>query len=625
MCIRDRCLVRRDGNGAGIANSARMQVRFRSSGEDDEVAFEIQYALAGSGSWGAALRVERPADIAQDISRTVEDLAVGTSYDFRVRSLYPEDDVSGWVTLASQSTLAGTLTAPGVPIGPRVLTELVDGADLDWCSPASGSAPTRYQAQVRELGTTLWEPAVELNNNQVPSGSISGLDQNTTYECQIRGAIHSFGNQGNVAGPWSGTFRFTTSVGQQIDPPAEFYGCEVASTGDNRSEVLMKWAPPASLPSLNQYQYRDRVQRVISGLAGFYYRGPYRISGLQRIINFGRIDNDRQSDEIVQIELRSFLAGNVSSWVELTDPSGMHHTSAVPGAAGGTIDVRYCATAFLPYDMQIRYRQRGTSTWSVDSHRPQPPVIDDRFFTVSGLTPGREYEFQLRLRVDGFQWIDWGASFFGTAAQGVSVTATINSIPAGLEGTSVKLGAAVGGTATGGISYNWSAAKGTFDDNTLAEPTWTRPQVGAAGEDVSVSLSVTRQGETANATRTARVNNNPTFSTAWTSDSDFSSMNEGSSARRLYVRLGGEATGSVTVTATTNASGASVAVQSGGTLRVEEMTVDPATSQLRYWIDFTPPTDVSANTNVQIAVTTQRQGKSHRLTGTIHILSLIHI
>ena len=96
-------------------------------------------------------------------------------------------------------------------------------------------------------------------------------------------------------------------------------------------------------------------------------------------------------------------------------------------------------------------------------------------------------------------------------------TVSIDSIPAGDEGTAVQLAAAlVGGTYDGAVDYTWSVSGGVLDNANLAAPTWTRPAVNAdANHTISLTVSVDGSGTnassgtsaTANASRTTLVRN----------------------------------------------------------------------------------------------------------------------
>ena len=72
-------------------------------------------------------------------------------------------------------------------------------------------------------------------------------------------------------------------------------------------------------------------------------------------------------------------------------------------------------------------------------------------------------------------------------------TVTINAIPAGDEGTDVTLGATVSGGTYDTLDYAWVVPAGTLDDDAIAAPTWTRPQV-AADTDYQPTLTVTALG-----------------------------------------------------------------------------------------------------------------------------------
>ena len=96
-------------------------------------------------------------------------------------------------------------------------------------------------------------------------------------------------------------------------------------------------------------------------------------------------------------------------------------------------------------------------------------------------------------------------------------TVSIDSIPAGDEGTAVQLAAAlVGGTYDGAVDYTWSVSGGVLDNANLAAPTWTRPAVNAdTNHTISLTVSVDGSGtnassgtsDTASTSRSAQVRN----------------------------------------------------------------------------------------------------------------------
>ena len=77
-------------------------------------------------------------------------------------------------------------------------------------------------------------------------------------------------------------------------------------------------------------------------------------------------------------------------------------------------------------------------------------------------------------------------------------TPTISPVAAGDEGTTVRLVSTITGGTYDSLEYAWSVSAGTLDNASLAEPTWTRPQV-RADSDITVDLTITARGTGTNA------------------------------------------------------------------------------------------------------------------------------
>ena len=184
---------------------------------------------------------------------------------------------------------------------------------------------------------------------------------------------------------------------------------------------------------------------------------------------------------------------------------------------------------------------------------------------------------------------------------------SINPIPAGNEGTTVRLGAALtGGTYDRGVEYAWTVDDGTLDNAGSATPTWTRPSVDS-NTNHTVRLTITVRGSGANA-------RNGTSDTASTSRTAL--------VRNVAVALPAADAPSVSINAiadgdeaTTVQLGANV---TGGTYdgaveydwSVNGGTLNDATLATPTW---TRPT-VSANTNytVNLTVTVDGTGTAAR-------------
>ena len=114
---------------------------------------------------------------------------------------------------------------------------------------------------------------------------------------------------------------------------------------------------------------------------------------------------------------------------------------------------------------------------------------------------------------------DWTVAynFASSLPDAVAPTVAINAIPAGDEGTTVRLSAAVTGGTGDAFDYAWAVTGGALDSSTATSPTLTRPAV-ASDRDFEARLIVTARGTgtvakdgtsaaSTRATRTFRVRN----------------------------------------------------------------------------------------------------------------------
>jgi len=141
-------------------------------------------------------------------------------------------------------------------------------------------------------------------------------------------------------------------------------------------------------------------------------------------------------------------------------------------------------------------------------------------------------------------------------------TVTIKAVATGLEGTTVKLGATVTkgtGLYDGDPTYKWAVGSGELDDDTLAEPTWTRPDVDDDTDvDIDLTVEVSGDGTTARSgttaekdadTQTATVEDSPTptLDCKIVDTPSGDELDEGES-HTFDVEVTGTATGAITTT-----------------------------------------------------------------------------
>ena len=130
----------------------------------------------------------------------------GTTYYYRIRVTPQADANTGW------STIKSAMTDPGAPGKPE-LTATPDGQNainLTWtAAPANGSAIVRYELQVWNAATRMWDTV----RNDLPSSRTSykhsGLTAGTKYAYRLRGVNRAADNNG--LGAWS-TIKFADTA-----------------------------------------------------------------------------------------------------------------------------------------------------------------------------------------------------------------------------------------------------------------------------------------------------------------------------------------------------------------------------------------------------------------------------
>jgi len=89
----------------------------------------------------------------------------------------------------------------------------------------------------------------------------------------------------------------------------------------------------------------------------------------------------------------------------------------------------------------------------------------------------------------------WGAPTLHQLRPASIASVAIAAVANVDEGGTVSLSATLGAGARDGVAYAWSAPSGTFDDDDVANPTWTAPALSVATQDVVITLQVTVTGD----------------------------------------------------------------------------------------------------------------------------------
>ena len=342
-----------------------------------------------------------------------------------------------------------------------------DGYDLRWSTNSDMTGATTV------TGTTSGTP-------------VTGLNASTTYYWQVRA------KQGSILAPWSATQNVTTAAA--LTAPSR--GAAPTPTGGIQQMQWVATAPADGGSAITGYDWRWR--RV--GAAGWTTVSNGGATFTRTGLAYG-------TQYEAQFKAKNTI-GTAADW----SPSGTGTTTAAsapargaaPSANGGNQQVAWTATAPSNGGSAIthylwRWREVGAVSWRTTV------TTTGRTFTRTGLTANTQYEAQFKARNsigDAASWSPSGRATTDAVVQlpvAAAPTVTINAIPSGNEGTTVRLSRTLnGGTYDGSVVNAWVVAEGTLDDATADSPTWTRPAVSAT-KNVAVDLAIGVSGSGTNA------------------------------------------------------------------------------------------------------------------------------
>ncbi len=326
------------------------------------------------------------------LQRVVVGLTNGTAYSFQIRA------TAGTVKGASSDTVTGTPVAP--PAKPTGLSATggVNQVTLSWSDP-SNSSITRYEFRQRVTGTSTWDSWTEISNSDADTTShtVTGLTGGTAYDFQIQA----------LAGIAVGTRSDVVSATPLLpDPPAKLANVRVKPAP---TRVTVFFDEPSN-SAITGYQYRQRV-----GTSGVWSgwndvaeadvgRGQIFIASLTNGVTY-----DFQVRAVIG-NVKG-VASDVVSGTPFPPPAKPTGLSATGGVNQVTLSWSDPSNSNITA-YQFRQRVTGSNTWDAWTTISNSDA-DTTSHTVSGLTGGTAYDFQIRPRVD---------LVLGTASDTVSAT-----------------------------------------------------------------------------------------------------------------------------------------------------------------------------------------------------------
>ena len=324
----------------------------------------------GYGSWTTI-----PSSSSTTISHTVSGLTNGTAYTFQVRARNLTGN--GPPSNGASATPAAVPSKPGLP------TLTVGNAQLtvSWVAPAAnGASISDYDVRYRAGNSGPWTEWNDTDTGTTIGATITGLTNGQSYQVQVR-ATNSVGNS-----QWSNS-RSATPAAQAPSKPV------VPTLAVGNAQLTVSWVAPANNgASISDYDVRYRA-----GNSGSWTDANYNGTGT------GTTISSLANGTGYQVQVR---ARNSVGWGGWSDSA-----SATP-AAPATVPAKPTGFTATPGDGQVAlawtnpndatitsWQVRRKTTGGYGSWTTIPSSSSTTIsHTVSGLTNGTAYTFQVRAR-----------------------------------------------------------------------------------------------------------------------------------------------------------------------------------------------------------------------------------
>ncbi len=325
------------------------------------------------GDWGNWMAIANSDD--DTISHAVAGLTNYTQYQFQLRAV----GLSGTGT-ASQS-VGATPRPAGAPAAPRNFTSSSGDAevDLEWADP-SNSAITKYQYRqgTSSLLMITWGNWTDIpaSNANTTEYTVTGLTNGTRYLFEVRAVA------GTVNGVAAGYVLGTPAPAP--DQPAGLS----AAPGDG--QVTLSWNDPSDSTIFHYfYQVRTGSSWGNIQLFGSDSTTTHTVTGLTNGTEYGfRISAANASGNSPYSAVVTATPLDASA---LAAPTGL---TATAGDASGEVDLSWTAPSGTITKYQVRRGSGDPLVWSAWTDIPNSASLTSH--TVTGLTDGTQYSFQIR-------------------------------------------------------------------------------------------------------------------------------------------------------------------------------------------------------------------------------------
>lgn len=330
------------------------------------ITYAVQYQLSGQSPWTIF------TSGLTSTTSTVTGLASAATYNFQIVA----SNVAGTATSATLTTSTLASQTPPAPataltIGTVTTTSIV----VTWSASASGSTPITYQLQERVTGQIAWTNVGTASASL--TGTATGLLSGTSYDFQVVAT--------NAAGSINSSVLSYSTISLGVAPSAP---ATLTITAVTPTSAALSWSASqtGSAPISYQPQYKLVAQTAWTNF-GLPTAGlTTTITGLSQGVTYS-----------FQV-LASNAAGFATSPIQTAATTATGIPPSAPGtpvawiitptSVSLTWSVSAAGTAPITYQLQYRVSGQG-------SFLPGYPASSAVSGTISGLTPGNDYDFQV--------------------------------------------------------------------------------------------------------------------------------------------------------------------------------------------------------------------------------------
>ncbi len=334
--------------------------------------YEYRQRTSGSSTWGEWTAIASSG--ATTTSHTVTGLTNYTGYDFQLRAVGLSGNGARSTTESAIPRPAGAPDAPGLTI-----TDGDTQVTLAWSDP-SNNAITKYQYRrgtgpSNSINWGNWTD-IPMSGAATTGYTVTGLTNGTRYWFEVRAVA------GTVFGVASSTF------GDPNPKPAQPTGLS-AAPGDG--QVVLTWSDPSD-SSIFSYGYELRTGNTWGGLTLFTSDDTtttYTVTGLTNGTEYGfRL---YASNTIGISPASAVVTATPLDASALDAPTGL---TATAGDASGEVDLSWTAPSGTITKYQVRRGSGDPLVWGAWTDIPNSASLTSH--TVTGLTDGTQYSFQIR-------------------------------------------------------------------------------------------------------------------------------------------------------------------------------------------------------------------------------------